>query len=482
MPRLIDPGEPPELTPPANIDLEMCVLGGIMIEPKAAFPIAQDLLTRDSFYLDGHGIIFQAMANLHARGIPPDSVAVLAELTARDQLSKVGGPGVVTGMLGCVATAANVEHHARMVAEKSQLRAMIHVFTEMIREAQRQERPAGELLELASDRLASLDNTSAQDMQSLSDIGRTYFDDLHQRAQLAEQLAAEGKPRRLLSGLSTGFPDLDRLLTGMKRKQLIVVAARPGRGKSAFAVNIANHLILEEQAPVALFSMEMGSDEIYDRLQVMNSQYNDAHGHIRGITSSQLAEADLTPGEWSRLRVTFNKLDSAPLFICDKGTLRLHDLRSRARAMVRKHAVKLVIVDYLQLMTPPNSRNSGNKVVDVTDIANGLKAMAQDFNVPVLALSQLSRAIETDKTRGRNPRPRLSDLRESGAIEQAANVVMFLHDPNPAPEEAHAARMLGDTPLLAQVDLLIEKQRSGPTGRVQLHWNKPLYKFVSAAW
>ena len=458
-------------TPPQSVELEMCVLGGIMLEPREAYAIAADYLSQDSFYLDGHALIFRLMGELFARGIPPDAVALIDELRARGLLEKVGGTGVVMGMLNSVPTAANVEQHARKVADKARARDLIRTCTQIVDEAYRQELPVEELLQRAAERTSRLaDSGVADDVLSLGESLQYYMQDLSARDAEVQRILATGKKPGLMRGLSTGFPDLDRMLRGLRSKQLVIIAARPSQGKSTLALNIACHVA--QSNPVVLFSLEMSHEELDERILAMGSQYIiPGSGMLACISANRLDAAEFSSAEWGVIGKSYEQAVRLSVHICDKGTLRLNELRARVGSLVRKHGVRLVIVDYLQLMTPGLDVEHAGLTAQVTSYANGLKCLAQDFGIPVIAVSQLSRANEREGNR----KPRMSDLRESGTIEQAANIAMFLWK-RTSEEEDHAAAPGS----LVDVELLILKNRNGPCGRVNLRWNKPAFRFLNA--
>jgi replicative DNA helicase len=466
-------------TPPQNIDLEMSVLGGIMLEPKDAFPLVQDYLSHDSFYLEGHGVVFDVMAALHRQGIPPDSIAVLDALRSQGLLERVGGSGVVLGMLNSVPTAANVEYHARRVAEKAYLRQLIRACTRVIEDCYRQELPLDEVLDRAESSILQLSaHSGTKEFVSISEVLRDYMDQLSIRVdELERQRAAGIEHPRVAVGLDTGFLDLDRMTGGLRPSELTIVAARPSMGKTALALNFAHNLALRQQAPVGIFSLEMGVEQLAERLLCIGTKYTQ-QGRVRGISTTRLLNPDLTDQEWSVLQQSYERLSSAPIFIDDSSVLSVGALKSKVRRLHATHGIQCVIVDYLQLMTAGSYGD--NRVQEVSEISRGLKQVARELRIPVIALSQLSRAVESRTTK----KPQLSDLRESGAIEQDADVVMFIHRPDYYEEkkpEARPAVADYDTFTLPEAEILVAKNRNGPTGAVKTFFFKEITRFLDSS-
>ncbi|MCB1187742.1 replicative DNA helicase [bacterium] len=463
-------------TPPQNVDLEMCVLGAIMLEPKEAFPLAQDYLNRDSFYLDGHGIIFELMGELFNRGIPPDSVAVLDELRSRGQMERVGGSAVVMGMLNSVPTAANVEYHARKVAEKGHLRKLIRTCTEIVDECYRQELSLEQVVDRAESGILKMStNTGRNRMDSISEVLREYWEKLSTRDEELRQRRNAGEPNpKISAGLPTGFRDLDQMIGGLRESELLILAARPSMGKSALALNFMHNVSVLNSIPTAIFSLEMGADQMAERLMTQGTMYT-RHNRIQGVSSGRLQNPDLSDLEWNVLTQSYNKLVSAPIYIDDSSVLTIGMLKSKARRLYTQYGIRCIIVDYLQLMSGPNS-GGDNRVQEVSEISRGLKQIARELRIPVIALSQLSRQVESRTSK----KPQLSDLRESGAIEQDADIVMFIHREDYYQEKTQDFSVDADYDrhTLPDADLIVAKNRNGPTGLVKMRFFKEITRFL----
>lgn len=472
----------PDRTPPQNVDLEMCVLGAIMLEPEHAYPLAADYLTRELFYFEGHGIMYELMGELHGRGIWPDSAAMLDELRSRGQLEVVGGSAVVMGMLNSVPTAANVEYHARKVAEKGHLRKMIRTCCELVDECYRQEltfdqiAERGESAMLKVSTLSNADNSVAMHVSA-----RRYWEALSARdEELRERRKAGETDPKIQTGIPTGFCDLDRMLGGLKSGELVIIAARPSMGKTALALSMVHNISVRGNIPAGFFSLEMGEQELTERLQCIGTQYSSKNdyppGRTKGISAADLRSPNLTDVQWSVMKQAYRDLVNAPIYIDDVSALTIGSLKSRARRMYAKHDVRCLMVDYIQLMTAQG--NSESRVLEVAAITRGLKQIARELKIPVIALSQLSREVE----RRSNRKPQLSDLRESGSIEQDADVVIFIHRPDYYDEKTVDPNMEADHDkfTLPEANLIVAKNRNGPTGVVNLRFFKEIAKFLQA--
>ena len=456
----------------------MCVLGGIMLHPKEAYSVAADYLSRDSFYLDGHGIIFELMGELSSRGIPPDSEMVRDELRSRGLLEKVGGPNAVLSMLNAVPTAANVEYHARKVAEKAHLRALIRACTQIVEECYRQELPLEQVLDQAESAVLQLSTSSVQaEFTELSAVLVSYWEELSERSdELSRRRAAGEKDPRISVGLPTGFHDLDRLTGGLRASELTIIAARPSMGKTALGLNMVHNMTVKHGIPVALFSLEMGVEQLAERLLCMGSKYWDQN-RIRGVSTTMLQNPELSQAQWTVLTEAYNRLLTSPVYLDDSSLLSIQMLKSKVRRLVANYGVKCIVVDYLQLMQ--SSTPTDNRVQEVSEISRGLKQIARELKMPVVALSQLSR-----KTTARESKlPQLSDLRDSGAIEQDADVVMFIHREDYYGEKKRAP--LGepdfDQMSLPEADIIVAKNRNGPTDTVRMRWFPHITRFLDAS-
>ncbi len=450
-------------TPPQNIELEMAVLGGIMLEPKEAFPLVSEFLSRDSFYLEGHALIFDVMADLHRQGIPPDSTALLDALRSRNLLERAGGSGVVLGMLNSVPTAANVEYHSRRVAEKANLRHLIRCSTRVIEDCYRQELPFDQVLDRAESSILALGVNSAAMGGASVGIAETlgeYMDLLVERSDEIERRKAAGEAKpRLTTGVPTGFVTLDRMTNGLAPTSLTIVGARPSMGKTALALNIAHNLAVKDQTPVLIFSLEMTELELSERLLCAGTLYTE-HSTVHGIGTTRLNSPDLSADEWGVVQRSFQRLSAAPVHIIAAGTIRVSEMRREISRHISQYGIRAVIVDYLQLVT---GHGGDNRTQEVSEISRGLKLTARDLRIPIVALSQLSRAAEQE-----NRAPVLADLRESGAIEQDADVVLFIHRPK-------KDEIPGVLPL---VQLIVAKNRNGPTGVLKLLWFQEITRFL----
>jgi replicative DNA helicase len=467
-------------TPPQNVELEMCVLGGIMLEPREAFAIAADYLSEDSFYLDGHALIFRLMGELFSRGIPPDAVALIDELRSRNLLEKVGGTGVVMGMLNSVPTAANVEHHARKVADKAHLRALIRGCTQIIEEAYRQELAVEEIMDRAEQVILRLAERSVQaEFVPLAEALQLYMEKLSERDKQLRELRAQGVANpRLPGGLPTGFVDLDEMTGGLRDSELTIIAARPSVGKTSLGLNMVHHLAVQESIPVAVFSLEMGVEQLAERLLSTGTLYTDPQTQrLHGVSTVAFQNPELTDQEWSVLQKSYERLTASRIYLDESSLLTIRMLKSKVRRLYAHYGVRCIVVDYLQLMT--GSANTDGRVQEVSEISRGLKQIARELKIPVIALSQLSRQVEARVTK----KPQLSDLRESGSIEQDADVVMFIHRPDyygekKGPGGARADRR-PDT--LVDVEVIVAKNRNGPTGSVDLHFFPEITRFLNKA-
>lgn len=424
--------------PPHDEQAEKSVLGSILIDPEAIINVA-DRLQAVAFYFDKHARIFEAMMALYEKTEPIDLVTLRAQLRKEKALTSVGGTAYLSDLLNVVPTAGNIKHYARLVEECFIKRTLISISAQTTQEAFGEDRDVGELLDKTESAIFALTQQHIrQDFILLKDAMTESFErinEIHKR---------KGK----LRGLATGFTDLDNRLAGMQASNLLVLAARPGIGKTAFALNVAKHVALKEKVPVAFFSLEMSKEELVDRLLVAEAD----------IDAWRLKTGRLSDSDFAKITEAMSNLSEAPLYIDDTPGLNVLELRTKARKLQAEKGVGLIIVDYLQLAEA--GRRFDNRVVEVTMISQSLKNLARELRVPVLALSQLSRAVETRGVK----RPQLADLRESGAIEQDADVVMFLY-------REEESEDLG-TQILTR--LFIAKHRNGKVGTLDLvfHANK----------
>ncbi len=435
--------------PPHNEEAEQAVLGAMLLSRDAIARVIE-ILHSDSFYYEHHGIIFRVIVELFEKGLPVDLVSVTEELRSRNLLDKVGGSVYLASLLDVVPTAANVEYYANIVSEKALLRKLINAGTEIVSLGYRE----NESPELLVDKAEQLIFEIAQrhrfrTLVPLREILAKSFKEI-------ERLHQTGKP---YTGIPTGFWDLDRKTGGLQPSDLIIVAARPGMGKTSFCLNIAQHVALEEHLPVAIFSLEMSSFQLALRLLGSEAQID-----IHRLRTGQIREH-----EWPKLARVFGKLAEAPIFVDDTPDLNVIEMRARARRLKAERGLSLIIVDYLQLIRLLDRDKSEHQ--QISEISRGLKSLARELEVPVIAISQLSRAVETRAER----RPQLSDLRGSGGLEQDADVVIFIY------REGYykAQEMEIESEMPEEVEIIIAKQRNGPTGTVKLLFLKNSTSFKS---
>jgi replicative DNA helicase len=438
--------------PPQVLDLEEAVLGAMMIDKKGVDDVI-DILQADAFYKDAHKYIFEAIVQLFTETQPIDLLTVSAQLKKNGKLDLVGGDFYLIQLTQKIASSAHIEFHSRIILQKFIQRSLIRISSEIIEASYDETTDVFDLLDQAESKLYEVTQgnikRSSETAQSLV---------LQAKKRIEEIAKQEG-----LSGVETGFTNLDKLTSGWQPSDLIIIAARPAMGKTAFVLSMARNIAIDFGHPVALFSLEMASVQLITRL--ISSE--------TGLSSEKLRTGKLEPHEWEMLSTKVKNLEKAPLFIDDTPSLSIFDLRAKCRRLVSQHGIKIIIVDYLQLMTAGgNSKGGGNREQEISTISRNLKALAKELNVPVIALSQLSRAVET---RGSSKRPLLSDLRESGAIEQDADIVSFLYRP-----EYYKIDEWDDdeaSPTAGQAEIMIAKHRNGGIENVRLKFIGHLGKF-----
>ncbi len=439
-----------KLPPQAN-DLEEAVLGALMLEKTAISEVA-DFLKAECFYKEAHQTIFHAINNLEEKSQPVDILTVTQELRLMGQLDFVGGPFYISQLTSRVASAANITFHARIIVQKYIQRELIRISSNTIRKAFEDTTDVFDLLDYAEKELFQV---------SEGNIKKEYekMDSLLSQAITQIEQARNNKDG--ISGVPTGFTDLDRVTAGWQPSDLIIVAARPAMGKTAFVLSMARNMAVDFKMPVAIFSLEMSSIQLVNRL--ISSE--------TGIQSDKLRKGTLAEHEFAQLHARINQLSVAPLFIDDTPALSIFELRAKCRRLVSQHGVRIIIIDYLQLMTAGNS-DGGNRVQEISSISRSLKIIAKELQVPIIALSQLSRAVET---RGGDKKPVLSDLRESGSIEQDADMVTFLYRP-----EYYGIQYDEDQNSTAGVgEVIIAKHRNGSLETVKLRFIGELTKFTN---
>ncbi|MDH4226700.1 MAG: replicative DNA helicase [Deltaproteobacteria bacterium] len=444
--------EAPHRVPPHNLEAEQAVIGGILLE-KDSLARVLEILAHDGgdFYSDIHGLVFRAMVSLFEKNTPVDIVTLTDALKNTKALDSVGGVSYVAALADSTPTAANILYYARIVREKSLLRGLITAATEIVRRGY----DAGEAVDDFVDEAEKIIFQAAQERTK-----KSYYAlrDLIKDAFEAVEKLYEKKTH--VTGVASGFKDLDRLLAGLQPSDLIIIAGRPSMGKTAFALNIAEYAAIETEAPVALFSLEMSKEQLTQRMLASRARV-DLH---------RLRHGRLNDEDWGRLTTAVGTLYEAPIYIDDTPAQSVLELRAKARRWVNDLGIKLIIVDYLQLMRGRTRTESREQ--EISDISRSLKALAKEVNVPVVALSQLSRRAETRE----NARPQLSDLRESGAIEQDADVVMFVYrecfyKPCDCPKElCTCGKRRG-------AEIIVAKQRNGPTDTIKLTFMNELARF-----
>jgi replicative DNA helicase len=436
--------------PPYNVEAEQAVLAAMLLDAEAALSGAA-LLDDAMFYREGHRRLFRAMRAIVERGGVVDPVTLKEEVERRGEIEAVGGIEYLSYLLDVVPTAANLDYHAKIVRDKAMLRRLIEAATGIVQEAYEGKRLADEVLDSAEQRIFEVSETrKTEGFVRLKEL-------LWPTMERIESLHAGGQS---ITGVASGFKDLDDKTAGFQAADLVIVAARPAMGKTAFCLNVAQHAAIEKSVPVAIFSLEMSKAQLVQRLLTAEARV-DAH---------RLRQGMLKDADYALLARAAGLLSSAPIWIDDSAALTPLELRSKARRIKAEQNIGLLIVDYLQLMRSPEQAE--NRVQEISAISRALKALAKELNVPVLALSQLSRAPE--QRGGEHRRPQLSDLRESGAIEQDADVVLFIYR-----EEMYSGiedPKTGEN-IEGQAEVIIGKQRNGPTGTIKLHFHKAYTRF-----
>lgn len=437
--------------PPQAVDLEEAVLGAMMLE-QTAVNSAIDILRFDSFYKESHQKIFTAIAKLFEKGEPIDILTVTQELKSEGSLQFVGGPFYIAQLTNRVASTANVEYHARIVAQKFIQRELIRISGNIIKESFEDTTDVFDLLDYAENELFQVaEGNIRKNYDSVSNIMR----------ETIKNIESARKNTDGVSGVPSGFSDLDRVTSGWQQSDMIVLAARPGMGKTAFVLSMARNMAVDFNVPVAVFSLEMASVQLVQRLIASESE----------ISSDKLRKGDLADHEYQQLHARIGRLSEAPLFIDDTPGLSIFELRAKCRRLKAQHGIQLVIIDYLQLMTAGGD-GKGNREQEISSISRSIKGIAKELDVPIIALSQLSRSVET---RGGDKRPMLSDLRESGAIEQDADIVCFIYRPEYYGMDEDA----DGNPTAGMGELIIAKHRNGSLENVKLRFIGRLAKFAN---
>ncbi|MBA09856.1 replicative DNA helicase [Flavobacteriaceae bacterium] len=437
--------------PPQALDLEEVVLGAMMIDKKGVDEVI-DILSPEAFYKEAHQYIFDAIFKLFENSEPIDLLTVSSQLRKDQKLDQVGGDFYLISLTQKVSSSAHIEFHARIILQKFIQRSLIKISNEIIEDSYDETKDVFDLLDKAESKLYEVTQGN------IKKSSETAQDLVIQAKKKIEEISnKEG-----LSGIPSGFDKLDKLTSGWQESDLIIVAARPGMGKTALTLSMARNIAVNQNIPVAFFSLEMASVQLITRL--ISSE--------TGLSSEKLRTGRLEKHEWEQLNVKVKSLEKAPLFIDDTPSLSIFDLRAKARRLSSQHGIKLIVVDYLQLMTAGGGQKGGNREQEISMISRNLKALAKELSIPVIALSQLSRAVET---RGGSKRPLLSDLRESGAIEQDADIVSFIYRP-----EYYKIDEWDDeerTPTDGQAEFIVAKHRNGGLDNIRLKFIGNLGKF-----
>ncbi len=437
--------------PPQNLEAEQSVLGSLLLDRDAVIKIA-DLITADDFYDPNHRVIYNSILALYDERASIDILTVSNKLDEGHSLEKAGGMSYLTTLVNAVPSSAHIVHYANIVRRKGTLRRLISSATDIVGLGYQEDLDLETLLDQAEQKLFSVSQKYLkQNFVALSEILHETFD------RIDELHREKGK----LRGVATGFVDLDSKLGGLQKSDLVILAARPSMGKTSLALDIVRHVAMEEKKAVAIFSLEMSKDQLVDRILSAEADVD-----LWKMRTGKLN--DLGPdNDFERIGHALGRLSEAPIYIDDSGALNIMELRTKARRLQAEHDLDLIVVDYLQLM---QGRSVENRVQEVSEISRSLKILAKELDVPVLALSQLSRAVEQ---RGGDKKPQLSDLRESGSIEQDADVVMFIYR-----DEMYAGK---DSKKPHIAEILVRKHRNGPTGEVELFFDGEKTSFKNLA-
>jgi replicative DNA helicase len=439
--------------PPQASDLEEAVLGALMID-KDALPAVLDILRAESFYSDAHQAIYKAVLELFRNSKPIDLLTVTEEMRKMGTIDLLtSGPYYLVELTSRVGSAANIEYHARIIAQKHIQREMIRVSTGIIREAYEDTTDVFDLMDKAEQSLFAITETN---------LSRSFEGMNTLASKLLKQIELLSQKEDGLTGVPTGFTELDRLTAGWQKSDLVIIAARPSMGKTAFTLSLARNAAMDFNKGVAFFSLEMSNLQLVQRLISMESE----------IPSSKLRNGQLEPHEWQQLHAAIERMSKAPIYIDDTPGINIFELRAKCRRLKAQHDIQLIMIDYLQLMSGgSDSSKGGNREQEISQISRALKGLAKELNVPVIALSQLSRAVET---RGGSKKPQLSDLRESGAIEQDADIVGFIY----RPEYYQIMEDENGNSTKGMADILINKHRNGALGEVRLRFIGEFSKFA----
>ena len=438
--------------PPQAIDLEKAILGAMLIDKRSVDEVV-DLLKPEVFYLPEHQQIYFAIHELFEQGKPIDIFTVTEKLRSLGNLKEVGGEYYLINLSNFVATGAHIEYHGRIILQMYVKRRLIEISNEVIKKSYDDTTDVFDLLDETEKNIFEVSQGSLK--RGSMELEAVVSDVLVQLEELAKQ---EG-----LSGIATGFPSLDDYTSGWQNGDLVIIAARPGMGKTAFVLSMARNMAISHDVPVAIFNLEMTSDQLTKRLLSIETE----------IPAEKFRSGKMSDVEWNLLHSKMGKIQKAKIYINDASMLSIFDLRAQARRMKSKYDIGILIIDYLQLMTAQTNNRSGNREQEISTISRNLKALAKELNIPVIALSQLSRKVEERTDKGGHKRPQLSDLRESGAIEQDADIVSFIY----RPEYYKIELWEDDTPTQNQGEFIIAKHRNGKTGNIRLRFDGQFGRF-----
>ncbi len=431
-------------TPPHNIEAEQAVLGAVFLEPEAMSTAAEHLLPED-FYRASHQRIFEVMLTLSDRGEPIDLVTVTTALSNNKVLDEVGGVSYLSDVADSVPTAANITYYTKIVSEKSTLRGLIRTATNIVTSGYAEEENIEDVLNSAEkDILEVAQRKNSGAFKNIKDVLIDVYDNIEQLHN------SDGN----ITGIPTGYRDLDHITSGFQRNDLIIIAARPSMGKTAFALNIAQNVAVHTDENVAIFSLEMGADQLVSRMLC-------AEGNI---DAQRLRTGHMEADDWNKLTMAMGSLSNAGIYIDDTPGIRVSEIRSKCRRLKQENGLGMILIDYLQLIQG-SANSKENRQQEVSEISRSLKGLARELNVPLIALSQLSRGVESRQDK----RPMMSDLRESGSIEQDADIVGFLYRDDYYDQESENQNI---------IEIIISKQRNGPVGNVELAFVKEYNKFV----
>lgn len=436
--------------PPQVQELEEAVLGALMLE-KDAYSIVGEILKAESFYNPMHNLIFDAIQGLAVQQKPVDVLTVVEELKRRGDIEQAGGAVYIAELSGKVASAAHIEYHSRIIAQKYLARELIKFSSNVTQKAFDETVDIDDLMQETEGRLFEMSQQNVKkDVIQINPVIKEAMENI--------QIAANQEDG--MSGLATGFKELDNLTHGWQKSDLVIIAARPAMGKTAFVLSMTKNMAINYEYPVAVFSLEMANVQLVNRLIV----------NVCQIKGESIKSGKLQTDEWERLDVKIKELYDAPIFVDDTPSLSVFELRTKARRLVREHGVKIIIIDYLQLMNA-SGMSFGSREQEVSMISRSLKGLAKELNIPIIALSQLNRGVENRQGEGK--RPQLADLRESGAIEQDADIVCFIHRPE---YYRITEDDLGNS-LIGVAEIIIAKHRNGPTGIANMRFDNEYARF-----